>query len=318
MTAPVFSVVIPVYQEQAVVALTLGAVSDVLRSLGEPYEILVVDDGSTDQTFERCVRYRDDDPQVKVIGLSRRYGKEAALVAGMARARGTAIITLDGDMQHPPSKIPEFVKCWREGAQVVHGVKTNRYFEGFFHRLAARAFNWVLSRTAGFDMVGSSDFKLFDRSVALTLVERFPEQHRFHRGLSVWVGYAQASVPFEVGERPAGRSRWRIRDLVRYGWNTLTAYTSLPLQLVPLLGALMLGVSLLLGVEALVSRWRGEAVSGFATLEITILFTGSMMMIGLGVVGQYLARMYDELKQRPLYLVGREVGFSASAELVGK
>jgi len=309
MSAPVLSVVIPVHQEQAVVAITLGAVSEALNALGEPYEIIVVDDGSTDHTFEQCVQFRTQDPHVRVLGLSRRYGKEAALVAGMARASGAAVITLDGDMQHPPSKIGEFVQCWRAGAQVVHGVKIDRYFEGFFHRLAARAFNWVLSRAAGFDMVGSSDFKLFDRAVSDILVKRFPEHHRFHRGLSIWVGYKQASVPFNVGERPAGHSRWRVVDLVNYGWNTLTAYSSLPLQLVPLLGLVMLVVSLVLGLEALISRIQGGAVSGFATLEVTILFTGSMIMIGLGILGQYLARMYDEVKQRPLFLIGREVGF---------
>lgn len=308
------SVVIPVFQEHAVIALTLAAVADVLNTLSVTYEIVVVDDGSTDDTFERCAQFRQQNPCIKIVGLSRRFGKEAALVAGMARASGDAIMTLDGDMQHPPVKIPEFIQCWRDGAQVVHGVKVNRYFEGFFHQIAARGFNWVMSRTAGFDMAGSSDYKLFDRVVANTLIERFPEHHRFHRGLSVWVGFSQATVPFSVGERPAGWSRWRVRDLARYGWNTLTAYTSLPLQIVPLLGAVMLVVSMLLGIEAALSRWRGESVSGFATLEMTILFTGSMIMIGLGVLGQYLARVYDELKQRPLYLVGRELGFEPTRD----
>ena len=150
------SVVIPVFQEHAVIALTLAAVADVLNSLSVTYEIVVVDDGSTDDTFERCAQFRQQNPCIKIVGLSRRFGKAAALVAGMARASGDAIMTLDGDMQHPPVKIPEFIKCWRDGAQVVHGVKVNRYFEGFFHQITARGFNWVMSRTAGFDMAGVS------------------------------------------------------------------------------------------------------------------------------------------------------------------
>ncbi len=155
----------------------------------------------------------------------------------------------------------------------------------------------------------SSDFKLFDARIARLLVQGFPEQQRFHRGLSNWVGYRQESVEFEVAERPAGESHWSLFALFRYGWNTLTSYTSLPLQLVPVLGVVMLIATAVLGTEALISRINGNAISGFATLEITILFSGSVIMIGLGIIGQYLARVYDELKRRPVYVVADELGF---------
>jgi hypothetical protein len=200
------------------------------------------------------------------------------------------------------------VEKWRGGAQIVHGVKKASEHGNLFHRLAARIF----SRIAGFNINESSDFKLIDARIVRRLVRDFPEQQRFHRGLSRWVGFRQENVVFEVADRHSGKSGWSLLDLVRYGWNTITSYTSLPLQVVPALGAVMLLVSVVLGAEALISRFRGESITGFATLEITLLFTGSVIMIGLGIVGQYLARVYDELKRRPVFLVSDEVGFSST------
>ena len=235
------------------------------------------------------------------------------MLAGMARARGQVVVTMDGDLQHPPGLIPEMVEKWRKGAQIVHGVKQTRQYGGLFHRTFARLFYGLFSKIAGFKINNSSDFKLLDAQIASLLVRDFPEQQRFLRGLSCWVGYQQESVTFEVSERPVGKSSWGLSALFRYGWNSLTSYTSLPLQLVPLMGVIMLLISVILGTEALVSRIRGESITGFATLEITMLFSGSMIMIGLGIVGQYLARVYDELKKRPTFLVADEVGFEQPA-----
>lgn len=308
------SAVIPAHREREVIGTTVSAVIAVMGTLATDFEIIVVDDGSCDGTFEAVAQLHAHHPQVKAVRLSRQFGKEAAMLAGLAHARGAAVITIDGDLQHPPELIPEMVAAWRAGAHIVHGVKKTRLYGGRFHRTAARLFNAVFSRAAGFDIVGSSDFKLLDARVARLLVERFPEHGRFHRGLSTWVGFNQVTLPFEVRERVGGQSRWRLSALFSYAWNTLTAYSSLPLKLVPMMGALMLMVSLVLGGEAIVSRLLGRSLSGFATLEITILFTGSMIMIGLGIIGQYLARMYDELKQRPLYLVAEQIGFEPPQE----
>lgn len=303
------SVVIPAFRERDVIAETVAAVIAVLEQIPSDYEVIVVDDGSRDGTFEAVAQLHAHSPRVKALRLSRQFGKESAMLAGLAHAGGDAVVTIDGDLQHPPEVIPQMVEAWQAGARIVHGVKKTRLYGGRFHRSAARLFNRLFSWVAGFDIVGSSDFKLLDARVARLLVERFPEHGRFHRGLSTWIGFDQATVPFAVRERVGGESRWRLSALFRYAWNTLTAYSSLPLKVVPMLGALMMLVSLVLGAEAVVSRLAGSAVSGFATLEITILFTGSMIMIGLGIIGQYLARMYDELKQRPLYLVAEELGF---------
>lgn len=303
------SIVIPAHNEHAVLPHSLDVISGIAQQVTEKFEIIVVDDGSRDATYADVAAFNQRESRVKALRLSRQFGKEAALLAGLSRANGAAIVTIDSDLQHPPELIPEFFKKWQAGAKIVHGVKKDRIYGGLFHRTAARIFNQLFSWAAGFDIVGSSDYKLLDASVAKLLVQRFPEHGRFHRGLATWVGFAQESVVFAVRERPAGETRWRIADLFRYGWNTITAYSSLPLKAVPVLGAVMLAVSVALGLEALWSRLQGNALSGFATLEITILFTGSMVMIGLGIIGQYLSRMYDELKQRPIYLVSDEVGF---------
>jgi glycosyltransferase involved in cell wall biosynthesis len=304
------SIVIPAFQEQDVIPDTLKTTLGVLESVTKNWEIIVVDDGSSDETFSRVMSFNQDEPRIKGLRLSRRFGKEAALLAGMKRAGGQAVITMDGDLQHPPDTIPALIEAWRQGASIVHGVKKERLMGGSVHRWMARLFNRLFSRLAGFDLIGSSDFKLLDRRAVEAVVKHFPEHTRFHRGLSTWVGFQQVSVPFSVRPRPAGQTGWRLYDLIRYAWNTITAYTSLPLQLVPILGLVMLAISVILGLEAIISRLSGESVSGFATLEITILFAGSMIMIGLGIIGQYLGRMYDELKRRPIFLVDEDVGFS--------
>ena len=309
MDAIELSIVIPAHNEHDVLARTLSTVAAIAEAVTPRYEIIVIDDGSRDGTFADIAAANKTNARIRGARLSRQFGKEAALLAGLSRARGAMVVTIDGDLQHPPQLIPEMVAKWRGGAKIVHAVKRNRLYGGWFHRTAARIFNATFSMAAGFDVVGSSDFKLLDAAVVKLLVERFPEHGRFHRGLATWVGFAQEHVLFDVQERPAGATRWSLAALFRYAWNTLTAYSSLPLKVVPMLGAVMLIVSVALGLEALFSRLAGDAVSGFATLEITILFTGSMMMIGLGIIGQYLSRMYDELKQRPIYLVAEDVGF---------
>lgn len=308
------SLVIPVFNEEAMIPLTLEKVTGILEGITQDYEIVVVDDGSADGTFASVTRAHQANHRIKGLRFSRNFGKEAAMLAGMARAEGQVVVTMDGDLQHPPELIPVMVDKWRGGAQIVNGVKQTRDYGGLFHRTTAKLFYGLFSKIAGFRIMNSSDFKLLDARIARLLVQDFPEQQRFLRGLSSWVGYRQESVEFEVSERAVGKSSWGLSALFRYGWNSLTSYTSLPLQVVPFFGAIMLVISIILGTEALVSRFRGEAISGFATLEITILFSGSMILIGLGVVGQYLARVYDELKRRPAFLVADELGFEHPAQ----
>ena len=306
------SIVIPAFNEGSILPQTLDTIKAIAEKVTASYEIIVVDDGSTDGTSNVVDSAHDISPQIKGIVLSRHFGKEAALYAGLKHSSGRAVITLDADLQHPPRLIPEMLEHWRKGAEIVHGVKRDRGADSLLHRLSAAVYNTVFSRLSGFDLRGSSDFKLLDRRVVDVLTKSLPEYGRFYRGLSAWVGYRQVSLPFDVAPRKYGETRWGGLSLIRYAIQTVTAFSSLPLMIVPVLGLIMLGIALILGIEAIVSRISGHAISGFATLEITILFSGSLIMIGLGVIGQFMARMFDEIKRRPICLISRVIGLNNS------
>lgn len=322
------SIVIPVFEEEKTLEHTFSVIKPLAEQLTDNYEIVVVDDGSRDDSFQIISAWNSLDARIKGVRLSRNFGKEAALFAGLTKARGQIVITIDGDLQHPPEIIPDMVKKWRAGAAIVHGVKRERRGagtwsqqfkslfrperreEGRLYQWAQFLFNWLFSRLAGFDMTGSSDFKLLDRRIVRILVNDLREYGRFYRGLSTWVGFKQEIIEFAVQPRTSGQSHWSTWALLRYAWKTITAFTALPLQVVPALGLLMLIVAILLSIQTLISKAIGHAVSGFATLEITLLFTGSLVMLGLGVIGQYLSQIYDELKRRPVFLIEDEIGFT--------
>lgn len=307
MTRKLLSIVVPVYQEYKVLEPFIALLLPQLAGVDMDVEILLVDDGSTDDSYALIARLHQQDERIKGMRFTRNFGKESALLAGLTYAHGDAVVTIDADLQHPPGLIPSMISQWQAGFAIVHGVKQ----EPKFGRGYAKVFNRFFSYLAGFDMQGASDFKLLDRSVVNQLVQRFPERRRYYRGLSRWMGYPQVELTFQVQARAAGESHWGMWQLLRYGWDALTSFSSLPLKLVPMLGVVMLVISLALGGEALWSRLTGESVSGFATLEMTILLTGSLVMIGLGIIGQYLARIYEELKRRPSFLIQERVGIDA-------
>jgi len=308
------SIVIPAMNEGAVLPRTLETIKTIVAAATVSYEIIVVDDGSSDDTSDLIDAAHATTPEIKGIVLSRQFGKEAALYAGLKHSSGKAVITLDADLQHPPSLIPEMLGHWRKGAEIVHGVKQDRRADTLLQRFTAAVYSAVFSRLSGFDLRGSSDFKLLDRRVVDVLTKSLPEYGRFYRGLSAWIGYRQVFVPFAVAPRASSESRWGGLGLIRYAIQTITAFSSLPLMIVPILGLVMLIISVILGIEAIFSKLAGHAISGFATLEITILFSGSMIMIGLGVIGQYMARMFDEIKGRPVCLISRFIGLDNSAD----
>ena len=307
------SIVIPAFSEREVLPRALDTIKAIAEAEHVSYEIIVVDDGSTDETADLIDAAHAATPDIKGIVLSRQFGKEAALFAGLKHATGKAVITLDADLQHPPSLIPEMLEHWRKGAEIVHGVKQDRGVDTLLQRFTAAVFSAVFSRLSGFDLRGSSDFKLLDRRVVDVLTNSLPEYGRFYRGLSAWVGYRQVSIPFDVAPRKSGESHWGGLSLLRYAIHTMTAFSSLPLMIVPALGLVMLIIAVILGIEAIFSRLAGDAISGFATLEITLLFSGSLIMIGLGVIGQYMARIFDEIKGRPVCLISRLIGLENNA-----
>ena len=307
------SVVVPAYNETGAVGPAVQAIGKVLRDGGIPYELVFVDDGSTDGTWEEITKAAEQDPAVRGVSFSRNFGKEAAIFAGLAQARGDCAAVMDCDLQHPPEKVVEMYRLWQQGYQVVEGVKVSRGRENPLHTLAARAFYSVISGAMGVDMSKASDFKLLDRRAVDTLLA-LREKNAFFRALSSWIGFSTAQVEFEVQPRVAGESKWSIRSLVRYAITNIAAFSAAPLQLVTLLGTVVFVCSVALGMWSLWQKLTGQALEGFTTVILLQLLIGSILMICLGIIGYYVAKIYEELKDRPRYIIMEKSGEEANKE----
>lgn len=303
------SVVIPAHNEAEGLETAVKRIRAVLESCPVTYEIIVVDDGSRDATFETLRLLAAGDPNIKGIRLSRNFGKEAALLAGIKAAGGDAVVTIDADLQHPPELIPEMLANWERGALVVHAVKRDRSSDNRLTRWRARVVNYLVSRLGGVDIRNASDFKLLDRAAVDVIVLSLEERRRFYRGLVEWIGFEQVHIYFDVAPRNIGQGKWSVISLIDLASTAVVSFTSTPLRIVTVFGLITLGFAALVATETLWSRFRGTAVSGFATLEITLLFIGSLTMISLGIVGEYIAKIYDEIKRRPAYLISTTCGF---------
>ena len=304
------SVVVPAHNEARGIAHAVGVILQTLATCGMAVEVIVVDDGSRDETFERVRELSRSDPRVKGLRFTRNFGKEAALLAGLRAARGDAVVTMDSDLQHPPTLIPKMIDAWHSGAKVVDAVKRGRESDGALTRLRAGLFNALLSRFGGINLQNSSDFKLLDRVVVETVTRGLPEKQRFYRGLADWVGYTHAAVPFDVEARAAGQGKWTLWKLVDLATTATVSFTSAPLRIVTILGSITLVFGFGVAAEALYGWSQGHAVSGFTTTIITLLIIGSFIMISLGIIGEYIAKIYDEIKARPSYLVETTVGIN--------
>ena len=300
---PFISVVVPVYREAGEIRGFLTAVRNHLKESGASYELVVVDDGSPDESWSAISAESQTDPNIRALRLSRNFGKESALCAGLEVARGDAVIVMDADGQHPPTLIPEMLSRWQStGADIVEAVKTRRGQESIASKLGALLFYELLNKLSGFQFKGASDFKLMNRK-SVNAWLRMPERNVFFRGMTVWMGFKTVQVPFEVGPRSAGQSAWSAFKRLKLALIGITAFSSFPLHFVTLAGAIFLIVSIGLGVETLYLKLAGRAVSGFATVILLELVIGSLLMISLGVIGEYLARIYEEVKRRPRYVV---------------
>ena len=302
------SVVVPAHNEAPGIANAVGTILQTLASCGMSLELIVVDDGSRDQTFDRVRDLSAKDARVKGLRFTRNFGKEAALLAGLRVANGDAVVTIDSDLQHPPALIPQMIDAWRKGAMVVDAVKRSRENDGPFTRMRAGLFNSFLSRLGGINLQNSSDFKLLDRIVVDAITRGLPEKQRFYRGLADWVGYPHASIPFDVAARAEGQGKWTLWNLMGLATTATVSFTSAPLRIVTILGLLTLVFGFAVAAEALVGWFQGRAVSGFTTTIFTLLIVGSFIMISLGIIGEYIAKIYDEIKARPSYLVESMVG----------
>lgn len=300
---PLLSIVIPLYQEGKHLNEVLRRVRNAVQSIDGTWELVLVDDGSPDDTWDVIRRESEQRGDVVGLQLSRNFGKESALSAGLSAASGKAVIIMDGDMQHPPELIPEMVRMWQEGGcDIVEALKSRRGEERLRARMGAKIFYALLDLFSGFDLSNASDYKLLDRKV-VDAWKGMGEHHLFFRGMSAWLGFRRAQIPFEVPRRVGGDTKWRFLGLVRLAVTAITAFSSLPLRLVTLLGSLFFVFAIVLGVQTLFVWVTGQAVSGFTTTILLLLIIGSLLMISLGIIGEYIARIYDEVKGRPRYIV---------------
>lgn len=310
---PGLSIVIPVLNEERGVAPLLARLKAVLEEIGLAYEIIFVDDGSTDATMARLKEHNERDPRIKAVSLSRNFGKEVAVAAGLRYARGNAVILMDGDLQHPPEIIPKFIEGWRQGYDDVFGQRVDRAADSPLRRMFSRAFYRTFRTLSGTTLPeNAGDFRLLSRR-AVDALNRIGERARFNKGLYAWIGFRSMGVPFEVPDRADGeRSRWKPRRLMRFALDGLASFSTIPLRVWSYLG---LFTSLLAFVYILIFVVKtllfGTDLPGFPTLVVLIMFFAGVQLISLGVIGEYLGRIYEEVKARPLFLVQEELGVTA-------
>jgi glycosyltransferase involved in cell wall biosynthesis len=310
------SIVIPAHNEAAGIQRSLGPIKSTVESCGMEWEIIIVDDGSSDGMFDHVAEIARKDARIKGVRFSRNFGKESALLAGLSVAQGDIVITIDADLQHPPHLIPQMIDAWKNGAKVVDAVKEKRETDRLISRVRAKMFNSALSLMGGINLYNASDYKLLDRVIVDTITEDLPERQRFYRGLSDWVGFRHARVPFDVEARIEGEGKWTFWRLVELATTAIVSFTSAPLRIVTVMGFITLIFGFVVAIEALISWVRGMAISGFATTIMTLLIIGSFIMISLGIIGEYIAKIYDEIKRRPTYIVEETVGLEDRKQLL--
>jgi glycosyltransferase involved in cell wall biosynthesis len=318
-TSPTFSVVAPVFNEEALVEEFCRRTAAALEPLGEPFEIVLVNDGSRDRSLAIMRAVHEADPRVKVLSFSRNFGHQLAITAGADYAAGQAVVVIDSDLQDPPEVIPELIAKWREGYQVVYAVREEREGETWFKTTTASFFYRLISSITSVDIpVDAGDFRLMDRKVVDAL-SRIREHHRFMRGLSVWVGFTSAGVPYKRHARKAGSTKYPLRKMLKFALDGITSFSYLPLQLATYMGFIVAALSFLFIIVVIVMRLisptaEAAAFYGQASTLAATLFIGGVQLLSLGIIGEYVGRIYDEVKGRPLYIVAEAVGFSEAQQ----
>jgi dolichol-phosphate mannosyltransferase len=299
-------VIIPAHNEEANIAYAVSAVRDCLKEHGIDFEMLFIDDGSTDGTFAAVLSEHDKDNHIKGLRFSRNFGKEAAIKAGLAHFDADCCVVMDCDLQHPAETVPQMYAKWQEGYAVVEGIKSGRGKESGLHRFLSHMFYGVFSNTSGIDMSGTSDFKLLDASVAKVIAD-LPERESFFRALTFWTGFKHCTVSYEVAPRKHGQTKWSMFKLAKYAVRNVTSFTAFPLYLISYLGVALLILFAILGIQTLVMFFTGAAATGFTTVILLLLFIGGCLMISLGIIGIYISKIFDEVKKRPQYIVAEEI-----------
>jgi glycosyltransferase involved in cell wall biosynthesis len=308
---PVLSIVAPAYNEERNLAEFLAALVPVLEAIGESFEIVFVNDGSSDGTLGMLAAAASQDPRIKVVGLARNFGKDIALSAGLAHASGQAVIPIDCDLQHPVELIPAFVAKWREGYDMVLGVRSRRDEEGLLRRTASRLYYKLMQMMTSVEIPpNAGDFRLIDRKI-LDVINRMPERHRFMKGIFAWPGFKISAVEFQAKTRAnQTRSSWSFFKLWRFALDGLFSFSTAPLKIWTYVGVLSaLGAFVYLAITLIQKAAYGIDVPGYASLLSLLLFFNGLHMISNGIQGEYIARIFEEVKGRPLYVVGHTFGF---------
>lgn len=308
---PVFSIIVPIYYEEMVIPELYQRVAQIMEQSGESWELVCINDGSRDRSLELLLELRRQDPRVKILDFSRNFGHQVAISAGIDFAEGDAVVIIDADLQDPPEVILDLIARWREGYEVVFAQRGERAGESAFKVWTASLFYRILRAVSDVDIpLDAGDFRLMDRRVVLTM-RKLREKHRFMRGLSSWVGFRQIGVTYNRAERFAGETKYPLRKMLRLTADAITSFSYLPLRLATYLGFVMAILSLVGIVATVAMRLSGSnAFFGQATTLVSVLFLGGIQLICLGVIGEYLGRIYDEVKGRPLYIVAQAYGFT--------
>lgn len=296
------SVIIPAYNEEQMIQKINRIISSMLSRESINYEIIFVNDGSSDNTWQEICYVGKQYPTVRAVSFSKNFGKDAAIFAGMKCAEGDCCVFIDCDLQHPPELIISMYRLWQEGYEIVEGIKSERGKESFIHKLAAKCFYCLISCATGMEMRNASDFKLLDRKVVDVLLD-MPERQVFFRALSSWVGFKSTTILFEVQKRQNGTSKWSVFSLIKYALNNIASFSAAPMQMVTVTGIVFLLFSLILGMQTLAFYYMGKALEGFSTVIILLLIVGSILMLSLGIIGYYISKIYNEIKGRPRYIV---------------
>jgi polyisoprenyl-phosphate glycosyltransferase len=299
-----YSIVIPVYNEVEVLPSLYTRLTRVMEGLVEPYEIIFVNDGSNDGSLPLLRDLRAGDERVKILGLSRNFGHQLAITAGLDHSSGQAVVVLDADLQDPPEVIPQLIDQWRKGYDVVFAVREKRRGEGLFKRATAALFYRLLRRLTSTEIpVDAGDFRLMSRK-AVDALKSVRERSRFIRGLSGWIGFQQTSVPYVRHVRYAGTTKYPLKKMVRFGFNGLLSFSSVPLQLASYLGFVVSSVSFIYIAYAVwLKLFTNDTILGWTSVMVAVLFLGGVQLLCLGIVGAYIGRIYEEVRQRPLYIV---------------
>jgi glycosyltransferase involved in cell wall biosynthesis len=306
---PRLSIVVPFFNESPNVGRFFERLVPVLEKLDLTWEVICINDGSRDDTLDRLIAANAREPRIKVLDLSRNFGKEPALSAGFVHAVGDAVIPIDADLQHPPELIPDLLAKWREGYDVVYAVRRDRTGQGLISRLRAKAFYWLFDKLSEVPLPREvGDFRLLDRKV-IDVINAMPERTRFMKGIFAWVGFRQIGVPYEQEERRFGESKWGVMKLLSFAFDGLIAFSDYPLRVWAVVGSVISGFAFFYIVVRLIKTLVfGIDVPGYESIIVTILFLGGVQLITLGIIGHYLGRVFNEVKGRPLFIVRQRIG----------